>query len=128
MLRASGERKATGATSRGEDFGAVKAQRLRERAATEAERAAALAELRSHAGSPLVDVSLSDAARVQLLELQARALAGAGGALTGPAVATAALPDGTVLELRLQHTPGHDASVSSPAGSLRLHDLTLELT
>jgi uncharacterized protein (TIGR02677 family) len=128
MLRASGERKSTGATSRREDFGAVKAQRLRERAATEAERAAALAELKRYAGVPLVDVQLSDAARVHLLELQARALVGAGGPLTGRAVARAALPDGTVLELRVQHTPGHHARVSSPAGSLRLHDMTLELT
>jgi uncharacterized protein (TIGR02677 family) len=128
MMRTSGERRATGATSRREDFGVVKAQRLRERAATEAERGAALVELKRHAGFPLVDVQLSDAARMHLLELQARALAGAGGPLSGRAVATAALPDGTVLELRVRHTPGHHASLSSPAGSLRLHDMTLELT
>jgi uncharacterized protein (TIGR02677 family) len=128
MLRASGERKATGATSRREDYGTVKAQRLRERAATEAERAAALSELKKRAGPPLVDVELSDPARVHLLELHARALANAGGPLRGTATATAALPDGTLLELRVRFTPGDDASVSSPAGVLCLHDLTLELT
>ena len=127
MLRASGERKAGGATARRADFSAVKAQRLRERATAEAERAAALSELKSHAGAPLVDVWLSDAARVHLLELHARALANAGGPLTSSATATAALPDGTVLELRVRPVPGDCARVSSPAGSLRLHDMTLEL-
>ena len=60
----------------------------------------------------------SDAARVHLLELHARALAGAGGPLTSSATATAALPDGSVLELRVRRAPGHCATVSSPAGSL----------
>ncbi len=127
MLRTSGERKATGATAQREDFGAVKAQRLRERSAAEAERGAALAELKTHAGRPLVDVQVSDLARVHLLELHARALAGAGGPLTGQVVATAALPDGTLLELHVRPTPGEYAVVASPSGTLRLHDLTLEI-
>lgn len=128
MLRASGERKASGATPRRADFGAVKARRLRERATAEAERTAALVELRTHVGAPLVDVRLSDAARVHLLELHARALANVAGALTSGATATAALPDGGVLQLRVRPAPGGCARVSSPAGSLRLHDMTLELT
>ena len=99
----------------------------RERATSEAERAAALSELTTHAGAPLVDVRLSNAARVHLLELHARALANAGGALTSSATASAALMDGTVLELQVRATPGECALVSSPAGSLRLHDMTLEL-
>ncbi len=126
-LRTSGERKAGGPTSRREDFSAVKARRLRERAAWEAERAAALAELKTHAGESLAAVELSDVARMQLLELHARALATAGGPLSEKATATAVLPDGTVLELRVRPTPGEDARVSSPSGTLRLHDLTLEL-
>lgn len=128
MLRQSGERRASGATARRADFGAVKAQRLRERATSEAERAGALAELAMHAGGPLTDVRLSDTARVHLLELHARAMAGAGGSLTSSATATAALPDGTLLELRVRPAPGDSARVSSPEGSLRLHDVTLELT
>ncbi|PZS26488.1 MAG: TIGR02677 family protein [Pseudonocardiales bacterium] len=127
MLRVSGERRSGGATSRREDFSAVKVRRLRERAAAEAERAAALSELKTHAGSCLADIALTDAARVHLLELHARALAGAGGPLTGKATATAALPDGSVLELRVRPTPGESTSVRSPSGTLRLHDLTLEL-
>ena len=61
MLRASGERKAVGAAARTEDFAAVKARRLRERAAAEAERAAALAELVALGTGPLTEVRLSDA-------------------------------------------------------------------
>ena len=128
MLRTSGERKAAGATSRREDFSAVKAQRLRERAATEAERAGALVELKTHTGCPLVEVQVSDAARVHLLELHARALAGAGGPLISSATATAALPDGSTLVLRVSPAPGGSASVISPSGTLRVHDLTLELS
>ena len=142
MLRASGERRATGATGRRADFGPAKAARRREREVSEAERAAALVELRTHAGAPLVEATLSDAARVHLLELHARALAGAGGPLsdgasandpdgvtaTGTATATAALPDGTVLSLRVRSAPGEHTRVESPAGALRLHDLVLELT
>lgn len=127
MLRTSGERRATGATARREDFGPVKAQRLHERSAAEAERAAALAELKTLSGGPLVEVQVSDAARVHLLELHARALASAGGPLTGEAVATASLPNGAALSLRVRPTPGSSSVLHSPSGSLRLHDLTLEI-
>jgi len=127
MLRTSGERRSTGATARREDFSGVKARRLRERDVSEAERAAALTELKSHAGRPLLDLQISDAGRAQLLELHARALAGAGGPLAGRTVAAAALPDGTVVELQVRPTPGTDTIVESPSGTLRLHDLTLGL-
>lgn len=126
MLRASGERKAAGQTARREDFSAVKAQRLRERAAAEAERTAALEELRARPG-PVDGRTLSDSARVQLLELQARALSAAGGPLHGPARAAAALPDGSRLSLTVTPAPGAVTAVSSPAGTLLLHDLQLEL-
>jgi hypothetical protein len=125
MLRTSGERKAAGASARREDFGAVKAQRLRERAAAEAARAKALQELQALVGQELTE--LSDEARVQLLELHARALSGAGGALT-VASATAALPDGTSVRLLVRPTPGRQTRLTSPTGSLCLHDLTLTLS
>jgi hypothetical protein len=47
--------------------------------------------------------------------------------LTGQVVATAALPDGSLLELQVRPTPGENAVVASPSGTLRLHDLTLEI-
>jgi len=127
MLRASGERKAAGQTARREDFSAVKAQRLRERAVAEAERTAALEELRHQLG-PFADRTLSDSARVQLLELHARALSAAGGPLHGPARATAALPDGGRVSLVVTPAPGMVTSLRSPSGNLVLHDLQLELT
>ncbi len=127
MLRASGERKAAGQTARREDFSAVKAQRLRERAVAEAERTAALQELRDQSG-PVSGRTLSDSARVQLLELHARALSAAGGPLRGPARAAAALPDGGRICLVVTPAPGTVTSVTSPAGRLLLHDLQLELT
>ncbi len=124
MLRTSGERKAAGASARREDFGAVKAQRLRERAAAEAVRTRALQELQGLAGQELTE--LSDEARSQLLELHARALSGADGSLTH-ASATAALPDGSILRLLVRPTPGCPTRLTSPSGALVLHDLTLEL-
>ncbi|MCW2605935.1 MAG: hypothetical protein JWO60_628 [Frankiales bacterium] len=124
MLRTSGERKAAGASPRREDFRAVKAQRLRERAAAEAARAEALHKLQALVGRELTEVS--DEARVQLLELHARALSGSGGETT-EASATAALPDGTTLRLLVRRSPGRSTRLTSPTGSLCLHDLTLEL-
>ncbi len=126
MLRTSGERKSSGATPRREDFAAVKAQRLRERAVAEAERARALEELRRLPGG-LDGVSVSDEARIQLLELHARALSEAGGPLTGPARASAALPDGRRVHLVVTPLPGAVTTIASPSGSLALHDLVLEL-
>ncbi len=63
---------------------------------------------------------------MQLLELHARALSGAAAALT-EASATAALPDGTSVCLLVRPTPGRQTRLTSPAGALCLHDLTLEL-
>ena len=131
MLRTSGERKAAGVSARREDFGAVKVQRLRERAAAEAIRTRALQELQALVGRELTaGVQVSDEARLQLLELHARALSGAGGALTGGTVgasATASLSDGSSVRLLVRPTPGRQTRLTSPAGALRLHDLTLEL-
>jgi uncharacterized protein (TIGR02677 family) len=126
MLRASGERRAAGATARREDFTAVKAQRLRERAAAEAERARALEELRQH-GSDLHGAELSDEARVALLELHARALSAAGGPLRHAAQASAALPDGRRVRLLVHPRPGQSTVIHSPSGALELHDLALEI-
>lgn len=131
MLRTSGERKAAGVSARREDFGAVKGQRLRERAAAEAIRTRALQELQALVGRELTaGVQVSDEARLQLLELHARALSGAGGALTGGtggASATASLSDGSSVRLLVRPTPGRQTRLTSPAGAMCLHDLTLEL-
>ncbi|MBC7678088.1 MAG: DUF2397 family protein, partial [Pseudorhodobacter sp.] len=86
----------------------------------------ALIELQQVAGR--VDgVVLSDPARVQLLELHARALSAAGGPLAHPPHPPAALPDGSRLRLTVSPEPGAVTTVRSPAGTLRLHDLVLEL-
>jgi uncharacterized protein (TIGR02677 family) len=127
MLRVSGERRAAGATARREDFGAVKAQRLRERAAAEAARAAALGELREHAGGPLGAVTLSDTARAALLELHARAL-GSAPRPGSPTSASAWLADGALLTVTVTPEPGATTCLTGEHGVLRLHDLTLELT
>ncbi len=126
MLRVSGERKSAGATARREDFGAVKAQRLRERAAAEAERTDALEELRRLPG-PLSGRTISDAARVELLELHARALSDAGGPLVGRAEAVARLPGGGRVCLVVTPAPGEVTTLISPSGELALHELCLEL-
>ena len=126
MLRSSGERKAAGVTARREDYGPVKAQRLRERAVAEAARARALEELRSLVGV-VCDAELSDEARQQLLELHARALSEAGGPVRATARAEAALPDGSRIRLLVTPVPGAVTTVRSPAGTLALHDLVLEL-
>ncbi len=121
MLRASGERRSTGATGRREDFAAAKARRVAERDAAQRVRDAALRELGARRGV-VGELALSDDARTVLLELYARALSGAGGPLTGPA---RALADG--VELVVTRTPGSSTTVRSPAGSLELVDLSLEL-
>ena len=126
MLRMSGERKAAGAVARREDFSAVKAQRLRERAEAEAARTAAIEELLDRPG-PLDGADLSDAARAQLLELHARALSGAGGPVQREASAVAALADGRRVRLVVRPEPGRSTTVSGPSGALRLHELALEI-
>lgn len=126
MLRASGERRSAGATARREDFSVTKARRLAEREAAEAERRAALAELATCRGQ---DLTLSDAGRVALLELYARALSGAGGALHGGRTAdSAAAIDAGELRLCVTSSPGRSTTIRSPAGRLVLVDLTLELS
>ncbi len=127
MLRTSGERKAVGATGRREDFAAAKARRLAERALAERDRQEALRELAACRGR--ADFEVSDAARAALLELYARALSGAGGALHDgrAATSTASLGEG-MLALTIARTPGRSTTLSSPAGTLVLTDLTVELS
>ncbi len=127
MLRTSGERKSSGATARREDYGPVKAQRLRERAQAEAERTAALRELKALAG-PLDGKVLSDQARTALLELHARALSQAGGPVRHPARAVATLPGGEQVVLTVAAAPGRTTTLRSPAGTLALHELALSLS
>ena len=127
MLRTSGERKAGGGTARREDFAQSKARRLAEREQAEQDRQSALTELITCAHAE--NLVVSDAARAALLELYARALSGAGGALHAGRMArsAAALPEGR-LTLTIARTPGRSTTVTSPAGRLVLEDLTVELS
>ena len=127
MLRASGERRTGGGTARREDFAQAKARRLAEREQAEHDRQTALTELAACARAE--DLAVSDAARTALLELYARAVAGAGGALHAGRTArsAAALPEGR-LALTVASTPGRSTTITSPAGCLVLEDLTLELS
>ena len=121
MLRASGERKAAGATARREDFAAAKARRIAERERGQHERDEALRELAACRGVH-AELELSDGARAALLELYARALSGAGGPLRAPATARS-----EQVALLVRRTPGRSTRVRSPSGALELVDLTVEL-
>jgi uncharacterized protein (TIGR02677 family) len=121
MLRASGERRASGATARREDFAAAKARRIAERERAQRERDEALHELASRKGVH-AEFELSDGARAALLDLYARALSGASGPLRAPATARA-----DQVALTVRRTPGRSTCVRSPSGLLQLVDLTLEL-
>ncbi|HEU4675832.1 MAG TPA: TIGR02677 family protein [Motilibacteraceae bacterium] len=128
-LRQSGERKITGRSGRKEDFTAAKRARLAAREAAERRRAAALAEIAAHPGE-LETVRLSDDARATLLEVYARALAGAGGPSRVGERAEAAADAGatagpSAFRLHVRRTPGRSSTVQSPAGRLELHDVTL---
>ncbi|MFC5993503.1 TIGR02677 family protein [Pseudonocardia hispaniensis] len=122
-LRRHGARVIRGRTGRRDDYGETKAARLAERERAEQRRAAALAEIGRHAGRPGA-LRLSDEARVLLLELYARALGGHGRPLGSGDVAEVAA-DGASWRLAVRRTPGADTVVTSPAGRMRLHDLTL---
>ena len=74
------------------------------------------------AGGVHAELELSDRARAALLELYARALAGAGGPLRTPATARA-----EQVELVVRRTPGRSTCVEDPSGALELVDLTLEV-
>jgi uncharacterized protein (TIGR02677 family) len=118
MLRVSGERKVTGSTARREDFADVKARRVAEREEAEQARQTALSELLALRGAE--QLSMSDPARVELLELYARAL-------TGGAHEAETVAGSTRLQLTVRRTPGVSTHVVSPSGELRLVDLSLEL-
>jgi uncharacterized protein (TIGR02677 family) len=124
-LRQHGDRVVRGQPPRREDFAAVKAERLRERENAERRRRAALAEVASHHGR-LDSVRLSDDARAALLELYAQALAAAGGALHGGRTTATAVPEHD-RRLAVLRSPGSSTTIVSPAGRLRLVDLTLEI-
>ena len=121
MLRTSGERRTSGATSRREDFAAAKARRVAEREKAQRDRDAALRELAAQPGARS-QLDLSDEARAVLLELYARALSSAGGPLRQPARA-----DTEHVALVVCRTAGRSTTICSPAGALQLVDLTLEL-
>lgn len=127
-LRIHGERKAGGRTGARADYSVAKRARLAAREREQQRRAAALRELASHAGE-LRDVRLSDDARTAFLELHAQAMSGHGRAPTVDLPAKAATRvDGDVLAVSLRAAPGMATTITSPAGRLTLHDLSVEIT
>ena len=121
-LRTSGERAIRGRSGRSADFTVAKARRVAERVAAEHERDAAYAELRRLSGR-LDGSRLSDAARTALLDLYARALAGA-----SPALSEATAVDSRAgIRLRVVRGAGHSTVLTSPAGRLELVGLALTL-
>jgi uncharacterized protein (TIGR02677 family) len=123
-LRRYGHRTAKGRAGSRADYSRAKRARLAEREVAEGRRREALAELARHPGR-LGSVRLSDQARVALLDLYGRALAGHGRPLADGAEA-AAWADG--LRLAVRRTPGQSTVVTSPAGRLELVGLSLMVT
>src|SRR5690606_26356948 len=105
-----------------------KRARLAERAQQEARLRAAAAELAAHAG-PLSELRVSDEARAAFLDLYAAALTRAGRPL-GPTDTARAepRPSGTALSLGVRREPGATVRLRSPAGTLVLRDLAVELS
>ena len=121
MLRQSGERRVAGRSGRKVDYGAAKAAALAQREAGEQRRRRALAEIAATPGTA-AQRKLSDDARGALLELYARALTTRGRALA-PGEAAGVATEAFRLEVR--RTPGRGTVLTSPAGRLELHDLTV---
>jgi uncharacterized protein (TIGR02677 family) len=127
-LRTYGERKSGGRAGGRADFSTAKRARLAERQRLQNRRAAALAELGSHAGT-LGEVQLSDEGRTALLDLYAQALSRHGRPLDVHAVAVADTPLlGNRLRLEVRAAPGATVRVTSPQGRLALVDMSLEVT
>ncbi len=120
-LRQYGHRVIKGRVGSRADFSAAKRARVAEREAAERSRRDALAELARCSGR-LGTIRLSDQARIALLELYSRALAGYGRPLTEGAEA-AAWTDG--LRVTVRRTPGQATVITSPAGRMELVDLSI---
>lgn len=128
-LRVSGERKPTGKVGPRVDFTQAKRARLAERAAEQNRRAAAIAELATHAGGPLREVHLSDAARTVYLDLHSQALTGFGRPLGAHDVASSVTrAEGTAVGLHVRAASGQAVHLRSPAGVLTLHNVAVELS
>ena len=121
MLRRQGERRVSGRSGRREDFAAAKRARLADREAAERRHRQAVDELAAHRGR-LGEVSLSDDARTALLDGYARALSA--GALNAQPRTTSL----GAVRLAVHRTAGEGTTIRSPAGTLALVDVTLELT
>lgn len=127
-LRVHGERKAGGRTGARVDYSAAKRARLAEREREQRRRIASLRELASHLG-PVHDVRLSDAGRVALLDLYSQALARHGRPLTAGSLAWSEVRlDTMALRLELRAAQGAAVSIRSPAGTLTLRDLAVDLS
>lgn len=126
-LRLRGDRQAGGRAAARADYTAAKRTRLAERALQEACLRAAAAELAAHAG-PLSELRVSDEARSAFLDLYAAALTRAGRPLGPTDTARAELrTSATSLSLDVRREPGAAVRLRSPAGTLVLRDLAIEL-
>lgn len=122
-LRQYGARTIRGRSGRRDDYGAAKAARLAEREQAEKQRSKALAEIAVRAGD-LGTIKLSDDARGVLLDLYARAMVGRGRPL-GPGDTARVEVGGEAWRLVVRRTPGTGTVITSSAGRMELHDLTL---
>lgn len=122
MLRSQGKRTVTGRSAQREDFAAVKAARVAERAEAERARAAAVAEILDHPGH-LDRVRVSDPAREVLLDLYAAALAAG---VDGTGTPAAEIP-GAAAQLVVHAGEGVSTVVASPSGRLTLVGRRLEV-
>jgi uncharacterized protein (TIGR02677 family) len=120
-LRQYGHRVVKGRTGSRADFSAAKRARVSEREAAERRRRDAVAELTRYSGR-LGTIRLSDQARIALLELYGRVLAGHGGPLTGDAEAAAWING---LQVTVRRSPGQSTVITSPAGRMELVDLSI---
>ncbi|SOC53605.1 TIGR02677 family protein [Ornithinimicrobium cerasi] len=126
-LRLRGERQAGGRAAARVDYTAAKQARLAERAGQEVRLRAAAAELATQAGR-VSELRVSDEARSAFLDLYAAALTRAGRPLGPEESAQAVLRTSrTSLSLDVRREPGASLRLRSPAGTLVLRDLAIEL-
>ena len=122
-LREYGNRALRGRSGQRSDFSVAKAHRLAERAAAERRHRAALRELAGIPGQ-LDHARVSDDARLALLDLYAKALAGSGTPIRAGELA-ARSHDG--LQLLVRSAPGESTVVTSPQGRMQWCDVSLFL-
>jgi uncharacterized protein (TIGR02677 family) len=123
-LRERGERAVRGRSGARADFAAAKSRRLAERDATDRARRQAADELAAAFAGGATAVTLSDAGRGLLLELQARALATPEFVGGGEAAVT---DHRLALHAVVRRAPGTVTTVTGRSGRLTLHDLSVRV-